>query len=95
MTIDLGTTSLETEHRYITLLDAPGHRDFVSAMIGGGLQADCGVLVVSAQKGEFEAGMSDAGITKEHLLILMGSGIQNVVVVVNKMDTVIDGGECE
>ncbi|KAK8827701.1 hypothetical protein WA577_007248 [Blastocystis sp. JDR] len=87
VTIDLGTTSLQTEHRYITLLDAPGHRDFVSAMISGGLQADCGVLVVSAQKGEFEAGMSDAGITKEHLLILMGSGIQNVVVVVNKMDT--------
>ena len=95
MTIDLGTTSLQTEHRYITLLDAPGHRDFVSAMISGGLQADCGVLVVSAQKGEVEAGMSDAGITKEHLLILMGSGIQNVVVVVNKMDTVVVGGKYE
>ena len=94
MTIDLGVTSLQTEHRYITLLDAPGHRDFVAAMISGGLQADCGILVVSAQKGEFEAGVSSAGITKEHLLILSGSGIQNVIVVVNKMDTVRVGGRC-
>ena len=64
-------------------------------MISGGLQADCGILVVSAQKGEFEAGVSSAGITKEHLLILSGSGIQNVIVVVNKMDTVRVGGRCE
>lgn len=57
-------------------------------MICGGQQADCGVLVVSAQKGEFEAGISEAGITKEHLLILAGSGIQSLIILINKMDTV-------
>lgn len=57
-------------------------------MICGGQQADCGVLVVSAQKGEFEAGISEAGITKEHLLILAGSGIQLLIILINKLDTV-------
>lgn len=80
--------SMQTEHRCITLLDAPGHRDFVSAMISGGLRADAGILVVSAQKGEFEAGWSAAGITKEHLLIMAGSGIETIAIVINKMDTV-------
>ena len=72
--------NLQTEQKYITLLDAPGHRDFISAMINGGQQADCGILVVSARKGEFEAGVSEAGITKEHLLILAGSGIERLVI---------------
>lgn len=88
MTIDLGVINLQTDNKYITLLDAPGHRDFIAVMINGGQQADCGVLVVSAQKGEFEAGMSEAGITREHLLILAGSGIERLVILVNKMDTV-------
>ena len=88
MTIDLGVTHFQTQTKNVTLLDAPGHRDFISAMICGGQQADAGVLVVSAQKGEFEAGSSEAGITKEHLLILAGSGIQSLIILINKMDTV-------
>lgn len=88
MTINLGVISLQTEQRCVTLLDAPGHRDFVAAMIAGGLRADAGILVVSAQKGEFEAGWSAAGITKEHLLIMGGSGIETIAILVNKMDTV-------
>lgn len=88
VTIDLGVTNLQTENRYITLLDAPGHRDFIAAMISGGQQADCAVVVVSGQKGEFEAGVSEAGITKEHLLILAGSGIERLIILVNKLDLV-------
>ncbi|CBK22781.2 Translation elongation factor EF1A [Blastocystis hominis] len=88
VTIHLGAISLQTEERCVTLLDAPGHRDFVAAMIAGGLRADAGILVISAQKGEFEAGWSTAGITKEHLLIMVGSGIETLAILVNKMDTV-------
>ena len=73
-------------HQTVTLLDAPGHRDFISNMITGGIQADCGLLVVSAAKGEFEAGMSPAGITKDHLLILRGNGVETLGILVNKMD---------
>lgn len=88
MTIDLGVTNLQTENKYITLLDAPGHRDFIAAMISGGQQADCAVVVVSGQKGEFEAGISEAGLTKEHLLILAGSGIERLIILINKLDLV-------
>ena len=70
-------------HQTVTLLDAPGHRDFISNMITGGIQADCGLLVVSAAKGEFEAGMSPAGITKDHLLILRGNGVETLGILVN------------
>ena len=73
-------------HQTVTLLDAPGHRDFINNMIAGGIQADCGLLVVSAAKGEFEAGMSPAGITKDHLLILRGNGVETLGILVNKMD---------
>ena len=55
-------------------------------MISGGIQADCGLLVISAGKGEFEAGVSSGGMTKEHLLVMKASGIEMVGVVVNKMD---------
>lgn len=88
MTMQLGSISLETAHRCVTLLDAPGHRDFEGAMIAGGLRADAGILVVSAQKGEFEAGWSAAGLTKEHLLVMVGGGLGTLAIVVNKMDTV-------
>ena len=57
-------------------------------MINGGQQANCAVLVVSSQKGEFEAGVSEGGLTKEHLLILAGSGIERLIIAVNKLDTV-------
>ncbi|CAL6105303.1 Translation_elongation factor [Hexamita inflata] len=72
--------------RRVVLLDSPGHKGFISSMIESAAQADVAVLVVSARKGEFEAGLEKSGQTAEHALILYISGIKNLIVAVNKMD---------
>merc|ERR1712038_296156 len=59
----------ETGKYYVTIIDAPGHRDFIKNMITGTSQADCGVLIVAAGTGEFEAGISKNGQTREHALL--------------------------
>lgn len=55
-------------------------------MIESAAQADVGVLVTSARKGEFEAGLERSGQTSEHALILYISGVKNLIVAINKMD---------
>ncbi|TFF89550.1 MAG: translation elongation factor EF-1 subunit alpha [Promethearchaeota archaeon] len=88
LTIDLCFRKFETKNYYFTLIDAPGHRDFVKNMITGSSQADAAVLVISAKKGEFEAGISAEGQTREHAFLARTLGVDQVIVWVNKMDTV-------
>ena len=86
VTIDLTFVKFETKKYYFTIIDAPGHRDFVKNMITGASQADAAIVVVSARPGEFEAGMSPEGQTREHLILAKTMGIDQLIVVINKMD---------
>ncbi|RKP30046.1 hypothetical protein METBISCDRAFT_17188 [Metschnikowia bicuspidata] len=85
-TIEVGKACFETEKRRYTILDAPGHKMYVSEMIGGASQADVGILVISARKGEYETGFEKGGQTREHALLAKTQGVNKIVVVVNKMD---------
>jgi len=88
MTIDLSFFKFETKKFFFTLIDCPGHRDFVKNMVTGASQADCAILVVSAKQGEYEAGTGPAGQTREHIFLAKTMGINQLVVAINKMDTV-------
>jgi elongation factor 1-alpha len=86
ITIDIALWKFETQKYYFTIIDAPGHRDFIKNMITGTSQADCAVLVVAAGQGEFEAGISKNGQTREHALLAYTLGVKQMICVVNKMD---------
>jgi elongation factor 1-alpha len=86
ITIDIALWKFETSKYYFTIIDAPGHRDFIKNMITGTSQADCAVLVVASGSGEFEAGIDKNGQTREHALLAYTLGVKQMIVVVNKMD---------
>jgi len=85
-TVECGRACFATEKKRYTILDAPGHKLYVPNMINGAAQADIGVLVIAARKGEFETGFEKGGQTREHAQLAKTLGVSKLVVVVNKMD---------
>jgi len=81
VTIDLSHMKFETPKYYFTIIDAPGHRDFIKNMITGASQADAAILVCSAKEGIQPQ-------TKEHAYLLKVLGVKQLIVAINKMDTV-------
>jgi len=86
ITIDITLWKFETAKFHFTIIDAPGHRDFIKNMITGTSQADCALLMIASPQGEFEAGISKEGQTREHCLLAFTLGVKQMIVVVNKMD---------
>lgn len=88
ITIDISLWRFDTPKYDFTIIDAPGHRDFIKNMITGTSQADCSLLMISAGLGEFEAGLSEDGQTREHVLLSYTLGVRQMIVAINKMDAV-------
>jgi elongation factor 1-alpha len=86
ITIDIALWKFETNKYYFTIIDAPGHRDFIKNMITGTSQADAAVLVIASPTGEFEAGIAKNGQTREHALLAYTLGVKQMIVAINKMD---------
>ncbi|KAG5438500.1 hypothetical protein PCANB_002604 [Pneumocystis canis] len=88
ITMDLSINYFETSLRKYTILDAPGHKDFVPNMIAGAAHADAAILVVDSSYGSFESGFMAHGQTREHVILVRSLGIQKMIVAINKLETI-------
>jgi elongation factor 1-alpha len=79
LTIDVAHKRFDTDKYYFTIIDAPGHRDFVKNMITGTSQADAAILVVAAQHGVMAQ-------TKEHMFLARTLGVKQMIIAINQMD---------
>ena len=86
ITIDLAFQKFESAKYFFTLIDAPGHRDFIKNMITGASEADCAVLVLSAKEGETDTAIAPGGQAREHAFLLRTLGVGQLIVAINKMD---------
>jgi elongation factor 1-alpha len=86
ITIDIALWKFETKKYFFTIIDAPGHRDFIKNMITGTSQADAAILMIASGQGEFEAGYAKNGQTREHALLAFTLGVKQMIVCCNKMD---------
>ena len=87
ITIDIALWKFESEKSVFTIIDAPGHRDFIKNMITGTSQADVAILMIASPSGEFESGWSKDGQTREHALLAFTMGVKQMIVCCNKMDS--------
>lgn len=92
ITIDLAFQKFETPKYFYTLIDAPGHRDFIKNMITGASEADAAILVISVKPGEMEAALESGGQGREHAFLAKTLGVNQLIVALNKMD---DAGYAE
>ena len=87
ITIDIALWKFESEKSVFTIIDAPGHRDFIKNMITGTSQADVAILMIASPAGEFESGWSKEGQTREHALLAFTMGVKQMICCTNKMDS--------